>query len=53
LVERALAGLSGVKRAEVSFTMKQAVVIYDPGKVQVERMVAAIQNAGFSTGVHQ
>jgi copper chaperone CopZ len=53
VVEKALAGLSGVKRAEVSFTTKQAAVTYDAGKVQVEQMVAAIQDIGFSAGVHQ
>jgi copper chaperone CopZ len=42
-----------VKRAEVSFTTKQAVVMYDAAKVQVEQMIAAITNAGFSAARHQ
>jgi hypothetical protein len=36
----------------VSFTTKQAVVTYNVEKVQVEQMIAAIKNVGFSAGVH-
>jgi copper chaperone CopZ len=53
LVEKALVGLPGVKRAEVSFTTKQAVVTYDAAKVQVEQMMAAVTRVGFSAALHQ
>jgi copper chaperone CopZ len=41
-----------VKRAEVSFATKQAVVTYDTEKVTVAQMLAAIQRAGFAARVH-
>ena len=42
-----------MQRVEVSFAKKQAVVRYEPGKVSVEEMVAAIANVGFSASLHQ
>jgi hypothetical protein len=41
-----------VKRAEVSFAAKQAVVTYDVATVQVEQMIAAIRRVGFSAARH-
>jgi len=41
-VRRALEGLKGVKKAEVSFSEKRATVTYDPGKVSVDDMVQAV-----------
>ena len=46
-VRRALEGLKGVKKAEVSFSEKRATVTYDPGKVGVDDMVQAVGQAGF------
>jgi len=37
-----------VRRAEVSFATKQAVVTYDAEQVTVAQMTAAIKHAGFS-----
>jgi hypothetical protein len=37
----------------VSFTTKQAIVTYEPHEVQVEQMIAAITNVGFSAARHQ
>lgn len=47
MVERALAGLPGIKKAEVSFTEGKAWVTYDPSRVRVEQMVQAINGVGF------
>lgn len=47
MVERALAGLPGIKSAEVSFYESRAWVTYDPAKVTPEQMVEAINRAGF------
>ncbi len=47
MVERALAGLPGIQKAEVSFDEGKAWVTYDPSKVTVERMVQAINSVGF------
>lgn len=47
MVERALAGLPGIKKAEVSFAEGKAWVTYDPSQVAVERMVRAIDGVGF------
>ena len=34
-------------RADVSFRDKAARVLYDPGQVTVEQMIAAVDRAGF------
>lgn len=47
MVERALAGLPGIKKAEVSFYESKAWVTYDPSQVTVEQMVNAINSVGF------
>jgi copper chaperone CopZ len=41
-----------VQQAEVSFAKKQAVVQYEPAKVRVEEMIAAIAKVGFSASPH-
>jgi copper chaperone CopZ len=46
-VRRALEGLKGVKKAEVSFSEKQAVVTYDPQQASVDDMIQAVKRAGF------
>jgi copper chaperone len=46
-VRRALEGLEGVNKAEVSFLNKRAVVIYDPMKVKPSAMVMAVEEAGY------
>lgn len=47
MVKRALAGLPGIQKAEVSFDEGKAWVTYDPSKVRVEQMVQAIDGVGF------
>ena len=47
MVKKALEGLKGVKRAEVSFKGKLAHVTYEKGVVTVEQMVEAVKDAGF------
>ena len=44
---RALEGLDGVKKAEVSFSKKEAVVYFEEGKATVDEMVRAVRNVGF------
>ena len=46
-VTRALQGLDGVQSAQVSLADKQAVVTYDPARVQVVRMVEAVAEEGY------
>jgi copper chaperone CopZ len=46
-VKKALEGLKGVEKADVSFAEKRATVTYDPAKVSVEDMVKAVSQAGF------
>jgi copper chaperone CopZ len=52
-VQQALEGLPGVKRAEVSFAKRQAIVQYDMGKVDAAQMVTAIKRLGFSARLQQ
>ena len=51
MVKRALEGLEGVERADVSFRDKEARVAYDPARVTVEQMIDAVSRAGFRASV--
>ena len=51
MVKKALEGLKGVSRADVSFQTKEAVVAFDPAQVSVERMVEAVNRLGFRTSI--
>ena len=44
---RALEGLNGVKKAEVSFSEKEAIVYFEEGKATVDEMVRAVRKVGF------
>jgi periplasmic mercuric ion binding protein len=46
-VRRALEGLDGVKKAEVSFDKKEAVVYFEEEKANVKEMIQAVGKAGF------
>jgi len=46
-VKKALEGLNGVKRADVSFSKEEAVVSFDDGKTKVETMIQAVSKVGF------
>jgi len=46
-VRRALEGLNGVKKAEVSFSKKEAIVYFEEGKATVDEMVRAVKRVGF------
>lgn len=50
-VRKVLTKLDGVSRAEVSYENQLAVVTYDPAKVTVERMIAAIRTLGYRATV--
>jgi len=47
VVKKALEGLKGVRRAEVSFGEKLARVTYEKGVVIIEQMIEAVKDAGF------
>jgi copper chaperone CopZ len=51
VVKKALEGLKGVNRANVSLREKEAVVSFDPEYVTVEQMVDAVTRAGFQASV--
>jgi periplasmic mercuric ion binding protein len=46
-VKKALEGLKGVSRAEVSFRDKEARVTFDQAQVTVEQLIDAVNRAGF------
>ena len=46
-MRRALEGLPGVRKANVSFFKRSAVVTYAEGEVTVGEMVAALRRAGY------
>jgi copper chaperone CopZ len=47
VVKRALEGLKGVGRADVSFRDKEARVTFDPAQVTVHQLIEAVERAGF------
>jgi mercuric ion transport protein len=49
-VEHALKRLPGVKSVEVSYEKGQAVVAYDPARVNAEQLKAAIDGIGYKAG---
>jgi copper chaperone len=49
-VTRVLQGLEGVAGAEVSLDAAQAKVTFDPAQVDVARLKAAIEQAGYQAG---
>ena len=46
-MRRALEGLEGVKKAEVSFKKKEAIVYFEEGEATVDEMVRAVKRVGF------
>ena len=51
MVKRALEGLKGVTRADVSFRDKEARVLFDPALVSVEQLIEAMKPLGFEASV--
>ncbi len=47
IVKKALTGIAGVKKAEVSFQNKTAVVTFDDSLTNVPVMTEATKNAGY------
>ena len=47
MVKRALEGLKGVRKAEVSFERAEAIVTYERGRVTLEEMMRAVEQYGF------
>ena len=50
-VRKVLTRLDGVERAEVSYEGQRAVVTYDPAKVTIEQMIAAIGTLGYKASI--
>ena len=46
-VKKAVEAVDGVQKAEVSLQNKQVVVEYDEGKANLEKVKAAIKEAGY------
>ena len=46
-VKRALEGLKGVQRAEVSFRDREARVTFEPTQVTVNQLIEAVARSGF------
>lgn len=48
---KVLERLEGVQKAEVSYEQSRAVVTYDPAKVSVPQMIAAVRTLGYTATV--
>ncbi|TFH04219.1 MAG: copper chaperone [Methanosarcina sp.] len=46
-VKKAIEGLEGVKKVDVSLENKQAVVEFDEGKTEVEKIKAVVKETGY------
>jgi mercuric ion binding protein len=53
IVKRTLAGVSGVRRADVSFKTKTAAVVFDDAVTSTGAMTEATAKAGFPSKVTQ
>lgn len=51
MVKRALEGLKGVSRADVSFRDKEARVTFEPAQARVDQLIDAVTRAGFRASV--
>ncbi|ODT04563.1 MAG: hypothetical protein ABS52_04660 [Gemmatimonadetes bacterium SCN 70-22] len=49
--QKVLTRLPGVAKADVSYEKGTAVVTYDPAKVTVEQMIAAIKTLGYTASI--
>ncbi len=52
-MKKALEGLKGVNRADVSLRRKEAVVTFDPAHVTVAKMIEAVDRLGFRATVRR
>ena len=50
---KVLQRLDGVEKAEASYEKQRAVVTYDPKKVTVDQMIAAVKTLGYAATVVQ
>ncbi len=50
-VKKALAGVQGVSKVDVSYEKKEAAVTFDDSKVRVEALTAATRDAGYPATV--
>jgi len=50
-IEKSLAGLAGVKSAEVHFNTGRIAVEHDPSKSSAQDLVKAVANAGYTAKV--
>ena len=46
-VKKAIEGVQGVKKVDVSLESKQAVVEFDEGKTDMEKIKAAVRDTGY------
>lgn len=53
MVKRALEGLNGVQRADVSFRDKEARVMFEPAEVTVDQLIDAVNRSGFRASLRQ
>ncbi len=51
MVKRALEGLKGVTRADVSLRDKEAHVLFDPALVSVEQLIEVLKPLGYEASV--
>jgi len=49
----ALKAVPGVTLAKVDYSTRTAVVVYDPAKVKVQELIAALKKAGFTASEAQ
>jgi copper chaperone CopZ len=53
VVKRALEGLKGVQRADVSFRSKEVRVTFEPTQITVDQLIEAVNGSGFRASLKQ
>jgi len=51
IIKRALEGLEGVEKADISFSKKRGEVLFDPEKVNEKNIVNKVNEVGFKAKV--
>lgn len=49
---KVLQRLAGVRKVDVSYDKHLATIVYDPTRVTVEQMIAAVKKLGYTATVH-
>jgi len=53
VIEKTLAGKAGVVKANVNYATEKATIEYDPTLVQTDKLIRAVESAGYKATLHE